>query len=156
MKVVACVALSLLVVWFWPDSPIDMTKVHPELRDLKLPLRKAAIEYYLDGGSIGVRLEDASGKVLAYAIPCDSPAGKYKELRVGAMYVGKAETQPVESPQESMRYLQRLADDNAPLNVNKVAALFGWRAAPRDCLRLVGWALLNHFDGVGPRGSLSE
>jgi hypothetical protein len=156
VKVVAGVALSLLVVWLWPEPPIDMTKVHTKLRELQFPLRRVTIDSYLDGGSIGVRLEDAAGKVLMYAIPCDAAAGKHKELRVGAMYVGKVETQPVESPQETMRYLQRLADDNAPLNVNKVIALLDWRTAPRDCLRFVGWVLLNHFDGVGPRSSVSE
>lgn len=133
-----------------------MAKVHPELRALQFPLKRVDIASYLDGGSVGMRLVDATGKTLEFNLPCTPYPGFLQALRIGSMepYIERSTVVP--SPKETERYLQRLADDHAPLNVDKVAALIDWRAAPRDCLRFVGWVLLNRFDGVGPRGSQSE
>ncbi len=149
LKLLVGIALVAFVIWVWPESSIDLAKVHPELRALQFPLRKVEIGFYLDGGSIGMRLEDAAGKTLAFNRPYDSFAGKHRELRIGSMEPSNERSTVVPSPKETARYLQRLADDHAPLNADKVVALLSWRTAPRDCLRFVGWVLLNHVDGVG-------
>lgn len=157
LKLVVGIALVAFVIWVWPERSIDMAKVHPELRALQFPLRKVDVGFYLDGGSIGMKLEDASGKTLAFNLPCDSPAGRHRELRIGSMEPSNDRSTLVQSPKETMRHLQRLADDHAPLNADKVLALLEWRTAPRDCLRFVGWVLLKHFDGVGVwRNSVPE
>jgi hypothetical protein len=149
LKLVAGIALVAFVVWVWPESPIDMTKVHPELRTLQFPLKQVEIGSYLDGGSVGMRLVDATGKKLEFNLPCTPPLGTLQALRFGSMEPSPERSTVVQSPKETERYLQRLADEHAPLNVNKVAALLSWRTAPRDCLRFVGWVLLNHFDDYG-------
>ena len=148
-KFIALVVGLLFIAWVWPDRPIRMAEVHPALRELQFPLRKVAVAFYLDGGSIGVRIEDANGRVLMYALPGETWRERYNELLLGAMHKRNGETRRVESPRETMRYLQRLVDESAPVNVDKVVALAEWRKSPRDYLRLIGWILLNRFDGVG-------
>ena len=126
-----------------------MAKVHPELRALQFPLKQVEIGSYLDGGSVGMRLVDATGKKLEFNLPCAPPLGSLQALRIGSMDPSNGQSTAVPSPKETERYLQQLADEHAALNVDKVVALLSWRTAPRDCLRFTGWMLLNYFDGYG-------
>ena len=149
LKLLAGISLVAFVFWVWPEPPIDMAKVHSELRALQFPLKRFDIGSYLDGGSVGMRLVDATGKTLEFNLPCAPPLGSLQALRIGSMEPSTERSTVVSSPKETERYLQRLADEHAPLNVDKVVALLSWRTAPRDCLRFGGWLLLNHFDGFG-------
>ncbi|RIK75194.1 MAG: hypothetical protein DCC68_21635 [Planctomycetota bacterium] len=51
-----------IVAWFWPNAGYDPDRVHPVLRELREPFREVQAGYYLDGGSVSVRVVDATGR----------------------------------------------------------------------------------------------
>jgi hypothetical protein len=127
------------IAWlFRPWPPYDNEKVHSSLRALHEPFRSVVTEYYLDGGSVGVRITDRDGQVLECALPVE-PSGppRYERVFIGAMWINEKGKSPIEvvEPAETRKMLIRVIDKYSPKDMNSCAALMNLRGLLRDLAR---------------------
>ena len=83
------IAVGALIV-FRPYPVPDRSRVEPRLLALREPYRKVEAASYLDGGSVGVRITDAEGRVEEFAIPNRfDKADDYRRVFVGALHADR-------------------------------------------------------------------
>jgi len=124
------VLLALIVLWIWPFSPYDLSKVHPSIQSLKQPYQKVFASYYLDGGSVGLKITDKDGQVLQLALPVsDGPA--YQRLYFGATHASDTNAVEVVFTEDTKRCLIDIIERHAE-GMDRDVALIALRGAPRD------------------------
>jgi hypothetical protein len=100
------------IAWFFrPYEKPDLEQVEPRLLALSEPYQSVELGYFMDGGSIGIHIKDANGKVELFALPqkMGGPAG-YPEVFVGAIHVNDAGATPVANSSETKKALLVLLD----------------------------------------------
>lgn len=132
-----------LVAWFWPNAGYDMDRVHPVLRELREPFRDVRARYFLDGGSVCVRVVDATGRDVSVVFPVEwherDDGISYEKMFVGDIN----DPNRVEVPftQDSMNRAIEIVDE-FPISYTAqgfehASTLGGCRQYPRDFMRLV-------------------
>lgn len=139
---------AAFLLWPWP--PYSRSKVDPSLRALATPYRSVVTEYYLDGGSVGIRITDHNGTVVEFALPVSAGKSKgYERVLVGAMHssdVGKSAV-PAEPGRDTKNMLIQIVERYSSGDIDSMAALIALRGAPRDYLRVY----LNSWFGPAAR-----
>jgi hypothetical protein len=122
--------------WFFRASPsYDRTLVHPKLLALAEPYRSVVTEYYLDGGSVGLRITDREGHVLECAMPASGVPQRYDRVFLGGMWAmqpTRTHLVEVQTPEETKKMLIQIIDKYSPRDANTDAALIALRGFPRD------------------------
>ncbi len=87
-------ALMLPLLAGTPEQKND--SIDPHLTVLKEPYQKVETEYYLDGGSIGIKITDKDGRQEMFAMPVHRKEGRltYPELYVGTMWTSAVKPDP--------------------------------------------------------------
>jgi hypothetical protein len=125
-----CVATMLIL----PIPRLSAAGTHPSVQKLKRPFKQVDVEYYLDGGSIGIRVVDAVGVTNLFALPV-MPDGKavYERLVPGTMSVTRTNSLPSFSLDTRTRaYLCRVIEMEKPRSTDGIIGLIRLRGAPRD------------------------
>src|SRR6185295_3374497 len=106
ITLIALFVFTLFVVLFWPTSPYDLSRVHPNLRALKQPYRSVQAATYLDGGSVGVEIIDNDGTKVQAAFPVsfDAPH-RHDRLFIGAMHRSYTGAVEVAYTEDTKRFL---------------------------------------------------
>ena len=136
--------LLVIVVMLWPTSAYDINRVHPKLRELSAPIRSVQTGYFLDGGSIGLRIIDGSGQVLELALPI-SEDHTYDRLFIGALHMRWTNAAEVEFTQDTRRMLVALIERH-DASGEGLFALTHIRGAYRDYARFFTHCFLGQTD----------
>jgi hypothetical protein len=137
--VIIVLSVSIMgLLWRTPPGFEHHLKMaDPSLRALKLPYRSIVVAYYLDGGSVGVRITDAVGVSREFALPVsDGEANRYKDVFVGSMHLDTKDPAGVRlsKTKESKRALIDIIE-MGPHDVNRMLALLYLRGGSRDYIR---------------------
>ncbi len=127
----------------------DLARVHPSIRNLQQPYQSVTAGYYLDGGSVGMKIIDANGQKLELAIPIyDGPGDPrtYHRLYLGAQYSTRTNAVEVPFTEDTKRYLADVIGRYAA-GPDRDCALIALRGLPRDYVDVYGRALLNKVSG---------
>jgi hypothetical protein len=131
-----------VALWFWPSPAPDRKKVDPALLALVPPFSKFQTSYYMDGGSIGIRLVDSRGRAQSFALPVDSDHS-YPRLFVGAPHVSEPGTVEIPFNTDTRRLLISWMEEHRnPADSSDLALLY-LRGNLRDYVRLGGHAATN-------------
>ena len=88
-----------------PNAP-DPALVEPRLVALREPFQRVKSFYYYDGGSIGLEIADADGKIEQFAIPSHLGSSiRYQRVFVGADYDSRPTAIEVENPEATKQAL---------------------------------------------------
>ena len=86
----ALFAMLLLAASCWfvrPHRRPEQALVEPRLTSLREPFQSCAVNYYMDGGSIGIDIVDAAGRKEQFAIACHlGSSERYERVFVGALH----------------------------------------------------------------------
>lgn len=142
--IIAAVSIAGILVLgtWWPFPSYDRANVHPSLRALPTPYRSIRVEYYLDGGSIGVEVVGADGTIRQFSLPVDISGGRstYPRLFVGGMHIdqktGSTGLTEITNTAATKAMLIRLIDAEASDGAGRCLALLSLRRAPKD---IVTW-----------------
>lgn len=154
VSIILFVLVIVLCVVFMSRERIDLERVHPEIASLKEPLRSLTVDYYLDGGSIGISLTDRNGTNLMVAIPAGEGPHEYLGVYLGTNVIDLA-TRKLSAPtnlpgviridpsKDTELYLQRMLFRNRNLDSTGMTelALAHWRNEPKDKIALAWKAL---------------
>ena len=93
--------------WFFrPPRAPDYTLVEPRLTALREPYQSIKSHYFYDGGSIGLVIKDADGKIEEFAVPSHlGNPDRYKLVLVGADYDSRSGAIPVAHPEATKQAL---------------------------------------------------
>jgi len=121
------VVIPVLAFWFFRPAPgYDIQRVDSKLRALQRPYQSVKTEYYMDGGSIGIKIIDRDGRMEQFAIPSHLGApDRYTKVFVGAMHDRTQGAVEIIKPEHTKRmlicilqnYPNRTAWDNFTLMV---------------------------------------
>ena len=139
LQVGLAMAFGGLALLFWPWPPYSRSKVDPALQALVTPYRSVVTEYYLDGGSVGIRITDRNGTSVEFALPVTAgKSQKYERVLVGAMHSrdGGKSAVPVEHGSDTKNMLIQIVERYSSSDIDGMAALLALRGAPRDYLRV--------------------
>ena len=136
--------LLVIVVGLWQTSAYDINRVHPKLRELSAPIRSVQTAYFLDGGSIGLRIVDSSGRLLELALPV-SEDHTYYRLFIGALHMHRTNAVEVEFTEDTRRMLVALIEHN-DTSSEGLLALTCIRGASRDYARFLTHRFLGRTD----------
>jgi hypothetical protein len=90
------------------DSP-NARAISMSLSELREPYQSVETSYFLDGGSVGIRIVDAGGREARFCVRADLGDGKqrYERLYHGALHYSDAAATEVAKPTETiMRLLE--------------------------------------------------
>jgi len=135
----------LLVAWQWPISSYDFTNVHPIIQNLKQPYQNVYVSYYLDGGSIGIRIIDQDGQQLKLALPI-SEGPEYRKLYQGATHHTETNAVEIVFSEDTRKYLIDTIEHYAE-SIDRDISLIALRGAFRDYAKAYGHALLRRENG---------
>ena len=135
LAIAACVfVMAVTGVLCWPTGNYDITKVHPKLSSLSMPCRYVASYYYLDGGSLGIRIVDGNDRVVEMTLPVSSDGiEKYPRLFLGATYIDKPGAVEVDFTEDTRRMLCEILENSRDCGV----ALIALRGLPKDYAHLI-------------------
>lgn len=116
----------------------DEAKLFPELRALKEPFRKVAIDYYVaEAGAIGVAITDAAGVEKQFLLPAPAQkGGAYTQVLAGVHYVKEPGGVPVPDPEQTRRRLTDIVVRYGDRGPDADMALLALRGHPVDRLRV--------------------
>ncbi|MBL9174383.1 MAG: hypothetical protein JNL10_12665 [Verrucomicrobiales bacterium] len=137
ITVFVAMGLGLLL---WRPSAYDRAQVLPAVRDLPRPFQKVSAEWYLDGGSIGLEITDATGQITKLAIPVGSEPGdsrRYHRLFLGALYAKHSNAVEVAFSRDTRRYLTEILQKEAS-GADRDMALICLRGSFRDYFEVFG------------------
>ncbi len=129
--------IALAILWAWPFSSYNLSKVHPRIQSLKQPYQNVFAGFYLDGGSVGVKITDKDGQVLQLAVPVHDGPGekqKYHRLYLGATHASDTNAVEVPFTEDTRHCLIDIIERNTE-GMDRDAALISLRGAPRDYIR---------------------
>jgi hypothetical protein len=147
-KKLAILALVTLVVvailLLRPLPSYEMAHVHPSIRGLQQPFRSVTVEWYLDGGSIGMDITDRDGKLLQLAIPVDEKGRRnFHRLFVGAKHSLTDGAVEIEFTQDTRLFLYDAVSYFAKPDTERDVALIALQGLTRDYVKFFLKALLS-------------
>jgi hypothetical protein len=108
------------------------------------PFTTCRTDYYLDGGSIGIRLVDSKGQAEEFALPVSGTYWHtYPKLFVGAMYAGQPGAVEIPFSKDTRRMLVSWIEAYHGPGDNSGLALLDLRGSPLDCARFSSKAAAN-------------
>lgn len=131
---VIAIAMILAVLYCWPYSRYDLSKIHPKLRGLNQPYQSITADVYLDGGSLSVEIIDRDGQVLQVALPVVAGTGSsqvYPRFFIGALNATSTNAIEAGFPEDNKRYLAGILSENNVAH-DKETVLLALRGSPRD------------------------
>ena len=142
--IIACgVSIAILVaIWFGSSPAPDRRRVDPALLSLVPPFTTFATLYYMDGGSIGVRLVDSRGQAQSFALPVDNDH-TYPRLFVGATHTNNSGAVEIPFGIDTRRMPISWIEANRTSNDSSDLALLHLRGSSRDYARIGGRAVTN-------------
>ena len=116
----------------------DEAKVYPELRALKEPFSKVAIDYYVaEAGAVGIDITDAAGVEKKFLLPAPAQkGGAYTQVLAGVHYVKEPGGVPVPDPEQTRRRLTDIVVRYGDRGPDSDMALLALRGHPVDQLRV--------------------
>jgi len=137
-------AILVVAVLLWPTAGYDISRVHPNLRELATPYQSVSTGYYLDGGSIGITIVDRDARKLELALPVSSERGRsYPQLFIGATYSSKTGAVEVAFSEDTRRMLISVIEHHRTSADSSDIALVSLRGAPRDYARIYSHAAVS-------------
>ena len=134
----AALAISaILAIVFVPFRRVSIDRVHPAFRAIKSPFKAVQADYYLDGGSLCIRIIGNDGATNDFALPVNSSGDepRYETVFVGTLY------QPLTNRNggfpldlESKQWITRVVEEEAPRDGSRAISL---RGSPKDHLRIL-------------------
>ena len=130
-------ALISLAIWLFVPS-YDVNNVDPSLRALERPYQSVIVEYYLDGGSIGLFVSDKAGKSASFGLRVTRENDKdvYKTLFIGDPRKTNNPGTRVSLNSDTKNFIIEIMDRYGRLDMNKKAALMKIRGNLKDWLRI--------------------
>jgi hypothetical protein len=93
----------------WPPPAPDPTLVEPRLIALREPFRSVQSFYYMDGGTIGIRIIDANGHTEEFTSPSHLGSDEsHQRIFIGGIYDRHSWTAEVDHPNETRAALVRI------------------------------------------------
>lgn len=116
----------------------DEAKLSPELRALKEPFSKVAIDYYVaEAGAVGIDITDAAGVEKKFLLPAPAEkGGPYVQVLAGVHYVKEPGGVPVPDPEQTRRRLTDIVVRYGDRGPDADMALLALRGHPVDQLRV--------------------
>jgi hypothetical protein len=119
-----------------PSPGYDAAKLDPRFQKIHYPIRKVEVERYLDGGSVGISITDASGeKILSVISAGDNGAGIHREVHVDALNEKAPEAKRAAHPGDNINFLIQIMEQSAVPSDDRAVALLELRGYARDHLR---------------------
>lgn len=147
----ALIGLVAVCIGLWPSQHYDPTRVHPSLRKLATPYQSVFTSYFLDGGSVGVRITDRDGRVAAFALPVGSGPGRsYPRLFVGTTHCSDTNAVEIAFTEDTRRMLISIIDRHQSPADSSHMALVCLRGAPQDHARIWGRAAVSACKRILP------
>ena len=144
-------AVLVAVALLWPTAGYELERVHPRLRELAVPYQSVKTIYFLDGGSIGIRITDRDLRQLELALPVSSERGRsYPQLFIGAMPSRMTNAVEVTFSDDTRRMLVSLLEQQGTPGDDSAIALVSLRGAPRDHARLYGQTVVSVLKRIVP------
>ena len=117
-----------------------MSAVHPHFANLQEPIRINAVGYFLDGGSIELKITDATGRTNTFALPVSSSphTDRYPHFACGSIRAEKPNQKnliPLDANTKS--YIAYLIEHQSSTVGDARLALTALRGAPRDYASLM-------------------
>jgi hypothetical protein len=139
-KLAFCTVVTLVAAatWLlWPRGSYDISKVHASLRQLQTPYRSVWTSFYLDGGTIAIRIVDRDGRKAEFLAPVfNSPRPpRYDHLFVGGLSVNSTNLIRIQDPEHTKQMLVEIIDSHVAAGPERNAVTIGFRGAPTDYLR---------------------
>lgn len=96
----------IALIWIYRPYPgFDSTKVIPEIATLEKPFKTVVLQYWMDGGSVGITIVDVDGKELKACIP----EPDHQRLYIGATHHWEKNTaKEIANPKDSISQLLTL------------------------------------------------
>lgn len=105
----ATVLILAAAIWFvWPRGYYRLSRVHTSLRQLQTPYRTVWTSFYLDGGSVAIRIVDRDGRSVEFLSPVfiDSPRPpRYERLFYGSISLSSTNLVEIPQPKDTERML---------------------------------------------------
>jgi hypothetical protein len=105
---IAIASVAILVLLVWCSSSDNLSRVHPSVGSLREPFKRVNVDYYLDGGSVGIDITDRDGVRIQLAIPIDDGPGDtrtYHRLYVGTLYYKQTNATELPFTKDTKRFL---------------------------------------------------
>src|SRR5260221_9101537 len=106
------IVLGVTVWFFWSGGMFSMSRVDPSVRKLQEPFQLVWTDFWLDGGSVGIRIVDRDSRTVEFTLPVfiDSPRPpRYDRLFVGDVHFSTNVVE-VPHPEETKRMLADIVD----------------------------------------------
>ena len=135
LSVVVAILAGVGVWCFWPRGVYSRPRVHPSIRNLQEPYQSVSTDFYLDGGSVGIRIVDRDNRIVELALPVffDSPQPpRYDRLFVGSFAHRGTGDLEVLNPQDTKWMLADIVDRYVPSGIQHDAAVIALRGAPKE------------------------
>jgi len=132
------VMFTFSVLWvFRPYEKTDPRMVDLRLRALEEPYQKMESGCFGDGGSIGLRIVDRTGKTLAFCLPApmDKPSFSYKKLFIGSIYYTEPGSSEVLNAHHTRLRLAELLRAQSRVDANSDILVYRLSGRWRDSLR---------------------
>ncbi len=133
----AALSVGLIAILCWPGAPYEWNKVDALVRNAPRTYRSASVESFLDGGSIGIFIVDATGAELNLVLPVTHRAGQCSYERL-ARPVKKYSIKGMPLSIDTRNYLIRVMEQHRGTDGDGHLALLQLRGWPKDYLRFGG------------------
>ena len=137
---VILIAILPVFIFCLPMPNRSRKGIDPSLKTMKYPLKKVVVEYYFDGGSVGLLVVDADGKTNEFALPVSYSGSKrqYTNFHAGELWLNRTNISLAEPLDDrTRRYLFYLMEVKGKRDAHRTLALLYMRGAPRDYVPLV-------------------
>jgi hypothetical protein len=139
-----------LFVAFQPGLSYDIQKVHPRLRALREPFQTVKSYYFMDGGSIGIKIVDGDGREERFAVlSLLGEPNPYTRVLVGGIHRREQGAVEVSDPEDTRRMLIRILSDypnRTPWDDANLAFLRGY---PKDRIKALYHKYCGRLDSNG-------
>jgi hypothetical protein len=143
----AVVVVGVLFLAFQNGPTYDPARVHPRLRDLREPYQSIRACFFLDGGSIGIKIVDRDGHREDFAIRAHlGDKDSYTRVFVGALHDQSPDAVEISDPEHTRRMLTRIIADRPDRSAYDDADVLLLRRYPKDYIRVLWHRWCGHYD----------
>ncbi len=134
--VLLALAASLFIA-FQPDPRYDRQKVHPRLLSLQQPYKTVRTYYFMDGGSIGIKIIDRDGREERFAVlALMGEPNPYTRVLVGGLHRRVPGAVELQDPENTRRMLICILSDYPNRKASDDANLARLRGYTKDSITL--------------------
>ena len=113
----------------------DPAQVAPSLQALVEPFQKVSVDYYMDGGSIGVAIKDRDGKSGEFLLTAPPAPHHYQNVLSGVHYPKQPGGTAIDRPDQTRRRLLAIIVDYGDGGPDADMAILALRGHPWDRLK---------------------